>query len=141
LFAGRKDPVNSAIPIDGKIDTIIGRDAHIKGTVTATGLIRIDGRVEGEVLHQGDVAIGESGNVAADIKARNVTIAGTVTGNVEASGKLELLGSARLTGDIVVASLVIGEGALFKGSSEMKAPEKVAVAGRGAKVPDKDSSV
>jgi cytoskeletal protein CcmA (bactofilin family) len=138
LFVAKKDAASSAMPSDGKIDTIVGRETEFKGTLTSSGIIRIDGKVDGEIIHQGDIAVGESGSVTADIKARNITVAGTVSGNVDASGKLELLSSARLCGDISVATLVIGEGAVFKGSSEMKANEKTTAAARAGKAQAQD---
>jgi cytoskeletal protein CcmA (bactofilin family) len=122
--------------IDGKIDTIIGKETEFKGTLTSTGMIRIDGRVEGEIIHKGDIAVGDTGNLNANIKARNVTVAGTVTGNIDATGRLELLASARVFGDISIGTLVIGEGALFRGSSEMKASEK-GMPGKPDKASDK----
>lgn len=126
MFTARKDANSPSVPLvtDGKVDTIIGRETEFKGTLTSSGLIRIDGKVDGEIIHKGDIAIGETGNITANMKARNVTVAGTVSGNVEATGKLELLPTAKVFGDISVGSLVIGEGALFKGTSEMRAPEK-----------------
>lgn len=109
-----------------KVDTIIGKGTEFKGTLSSSGVIRVDGRFEGEILHRGDLVVGETGFVTANIKARHVTIAGEVRGNVEAEGKLELITSGRLFGDIKVAALVIGDGAVFRGSSEMRQPEKVA---------------
>ncbi|OGS67861.1 MAG: hypothetical protein A2Y96_02435 [Firmicutes bacterium RBG_13_65_8] len=123
MFTSKKEPVAVG---DGRVDTIIGRDAQLKGTVVSSGLIRIDGKVDGEIVHKGDIAIGESGEITANVKAHNVTVAGVVNGNIEATGKLELLPTARVTGDLSVATLVVGEGAIFKGSSDMKAPEKTA---------------
>lgn len=107
-----------------KIDTIVGKDTEFKGTITSTGVIRIDGRVDGEIHHKGDLIVGEGGVVAAHIKARNVTIAGEVKGNVEAEGKLELVPAGKLYGDIKVESLIIGNGAIFRGLSEMKGDGK-----------------
>lgn len=106
------------------MDTVIGKETEIKGTLTSSGVIRIDGKVEGEVTHKGDVIIGETGHVAANISARNVAVGGSVQGNIEAAGKLELLPTARVAGDVKVGSLVISEGAVFRGRSEMPAPEE-----------------
>lgn len=101
------------------MDIVIGRDAEIKGTLTSSGILRVDGKVDGEIIHKGDVAIGESGEITADVKATNITVAGLVNGNIEVTGKLELLPTARVIGDVSAASLVIGEGAVFKGASDM----------------------
>ncbi|MHB8756612.1 MAG: bactofilin family protein [Bacillota bacterium] len=104
-----------------KIDTIVGKDTEFKGVLNSAGVLRIDGKVEGEIHHRGDLVIGETGVIVATIiQARHISIAGQVKGNVEADGKLELVTSGRLYGDIKVAGLIIGEGAVFRGNSEMK---------------------
>jgi cytoskeletal protein CcmA (bactofilin family) len=121
LFTPKRE---SAAVGDGRVDTIIGREAQLKGTVVSSGLIRIDGKIDGEIIHNGDIAIGESGEITANVKAHNVTVAGVVNGNIEATGRLEFLPTARVTGDLSSAALVIAEGAVFKGSSDMKVPEK-----------------
>lgn len=64
--------------IEQQVETIIGRETAIKGTVTANAGIRIDGRLEGDVVSFGDVVIGETGCITGQIKARNAVIAGSV---------------------------------------------------------------
>lgn len=112
----RKDSAN--INMD-KIDTVIGRETEIKGTVTAKGVVRVDGKIEGHIVNQGDVVVGEGAVILAEIKARHVTVAGEIRGNITAEGKLEILGSGKVHGNIQVQNLVIGEGAVFRGKSEM----------------------
>lgn len=102
-----------------KVNTLIGVGTEIKGSVKATGGIRIDGRVDGEVLHEGDLIVGEEGVVQANIKTRNATVAGEVRGNIEASGRVEIVSTGKVLGDIVVATLVINEGAVFDGNCQM----------------------
>jgi len=106
-----------------KVNTLIGVGTEIKGNLKATGGIRIDGRVNGEILHEGDLVVGEEGVVEASIKTRNATIAGEVRGNVEASGRVEIVSTGKLLGDIVVTTLIINEGALFDGHCQMKQGE------------------
>jgi cytoskeletal protein CcmA (bactofilin family) len=113
---GRKE--SASINVD-KIDTVIGRETEIKGTVNANGIIRIDGKIEGHLVNQGDVVVGEGAFILADVKARHVTVAGEIKGNVTAEGKLEILSTGKVHGNIQVQNLVIGEGAVFKGKSEM----------------------
>lgn len=102
------------------VETIIGKDTLFKGSIVLNGSIRIDGQVEGELTTAADVIVGETGNLKVQIKARNATIAGVVNGNMEVADKLELLATGKLYGDIKVGSLVIGEGAVFKGACEMR---------------------
>ncbi|MEW6724976.1 MAG: polymer-forming cytoskeletal protein [Bacillota bacterium] len=102
-----------------RIDSIVGKGTHVNGTVVSSGSLRVDGKVEGEIKHEGDLLVGEGGVVAANIKANNVTIAGEVIGNIEAGGKLEITSKGRVVGDISAKSLVLSEGAVFKGTSRM----------------------
>ena len=114
----KKDIASSGEP--DKVSTIIGVGTEIKGNLKATGGIRIDGRVDGEVHHDGDLVVGEEGVVEAVIKTRNMTVAGEVRGNIEASGRVELVATGKLQGDIVVNALIINEGAVFDGHCQMR---------------------
>ena len=115
MFGGKKSLVNEEL-----IETIIGKDTIIQGTINATGGVRIDGQVEGELISAANVFIGETGCVKTQIKAKNAIIAGTVRGAVDVTEKLELLPTAKLYGDMKVGAIIIGEGALFKGACEMR---------------------
>lgn len=115
MFGNKRAPVFS-----DQVETIIGRDTQLKGTISAVGTVRVDGQVEGEIIAKGDVVVGETGLVKAKLQARNATIAGTVHGNAEVSDKLELAPTAKLYGDIKTGVLIIGEGAIFKGACEMR---------------------
>ena len=116
MFGGKKVPVS----FGEQVETIIGKDTQIKGSINATGAIRIDGQFEGDLSTTSDTVIGETGSLKAQLKARNVTVAGVVTGNMDVTEKLELLPTAKLFGDIKVGVLIIGEGATFKGACEMR---------------------
>lgn len=103
-----------------QIETIIGKESTFKGTIEANGTIRIDGKLEGQLNSSGDIIIGETGEVKAQIQARNALIAGMLHGNICISEKLELLSTGKVYGDIEAAVLSIGEGAVFKGNCKMK---------------------
>ncbi|HWR39222.1 MAG TPA: polymer-forming cytoskeletal protein [Patescibacteria group bacterium] len=116
MFGSKKISVG----ISDQVDTLLGKDTTIKGTILAKGTLRIDGNVEGDVTTSGDIVVGETGKLVAQIKARSATVAGTINGNLDIQEKLELLSSARLDGDIKVGKLIIGEGAVFHGACEMR---------------------
>ena len=112
---------SAALPgFSDQVETIIGKDTQIKGTIKAGGTVRIDGELEGELSATGDIVVGENGVVKAQLTARSATIAGTVYGNAEVADKLELTSSGKLYGDIKTGTLIIGEGAVFKGACEMR---------------------
>ncbi len=100
-------------------ESVLGKGIEIEGTVHSKGSIRVDGRIKGKVECGADVMIGQSSVVNADINGANVTISGSVAGNVNCTGRLEILSSGTLKGDACSGSLVISEGAKFFGSSQM----------------------
>lgn len=110
---------NLEVPSD-KVNTIIGKDTHFNGTINGKGLIRIDGGAEGVINNQGDIIVGESGRVLAEMKARSITIAGKYEGTLEAEGKLELKRTGRATGTFKANALVVEEGAVLSGKMEMQ---------------------
>ncbi|PKM83735.1 MAG: cell shape determination protein CcmA [Firmicutes bacterium HGW-Firmicutes-13] len=110
---------NMASMASGKVDTLIGKETEMNGSLKASGVVRIDGKYEGNIQTEGDLVIGESAQVQAEIKARNLTLAGRLKGNVEIDNKLEICSTGRLSGDIKVNSLVIEDGGIFEGNSTM----------------------
>jgi cytoskeletal protein CcmA (bactofilin family) len=103
-----------------KIDTIIGKETVINGTIEAKGVLRVEGKVSGKVNTNGDIIVASGGLIEAETKCRNISIAGTLRGNVEAAGILEIEPSGKLFGDIIVAKLSIGDGAVFQGICKMR---------------------
>jgi len=120
MFGSKKSMENTV----EQVETIVGKGTCLKGVITAKGSIRIDGQLDGELEAEGDVVVGPTGILKANIKARKATLAGSVHGNVNVNDKLELLPTAKLVGDVNVGSIIIGEGALFQGACEMKRVEQ-----------------
>jgi len=124
---GREKPQSAPTPTAAapgggparNIETALGSTAHFKGSVTSDGGIRIDGVFEGEIHIAGNLIIGETGKVIADISAQNVSVSGAVKGTIQAAGRLEILSTGRVWGDISVASFLIDEGGFFRGQSMM----------------------
>ncbi len=112
------------VPFTGKIDNIIGPKTSFQGHLKAEGNVRVDGYLEGSLETKGNVIIGEVAKVTADITASNVQVWGAVKGNISAAGRLEILPSGRVWGEIKVSSLLIDEGGLFRGKSVMAGEEK-----------------
>jgi cytoskeletal protein CcmA (bactofilin family) len=102
----------------GTLDTVVGSQTEFQGKVAGSGSIRIDGRLKGEVDVEGDAFVGQDGVVVADIRARDIVIAGEVRGNCHAAGRLELLPTSRLFGDIHAVRLAIADGAMFRGNCQ-----------------------
>jgi cytoskeletal protein CcmA (bactofilin family) len=115
---------NSLDVSSDKVNTVIGKGTIFQGTMVGNGLIRIDGEAKGDIKNKGDVIIGESGTVAVDLKARNVTIAGHFEGSIEAEGRLELKKTSTAIGKFKVNGLLIEEGAIVSGGMEMSLKDK-----------------
>ena len=120
--------------LDGLMNTIIGKDTVITGTLDIKGALRVDGTVKGKILCSDCVTVGATGLVEAEIEADSAIIAGRMVGNVVTTEKIELQTKCEMEGDLRTKSLVIEQGAVFCGACNMKdtkpnlgflAPEKV----------------
>jgi cytoskeletal protein CcmA (bactofilin family) len=88
---------------------------------------RVDGRVQGKIVSDNTLIVGESGQIDAEIDGGTVSIRGTVSGRVHGRQKIELLAGAKVQGTLVSPKLVIEEGAFFEGTCDMNAAAKRAV--------------
>jgi cytoskeletal protein CcmA (bactofilin family) len=122
---------------EGK-STNLTQDVEIKGTIKFGEAIRIDGKFDGELItDNGELTVGKTGSVKANIKVKNAVIEGRVDGNVKASDKVELKQKAQLIGDLQAKILVIEEGVVFVGKCNVN-PEGVKTEGQGYKEGIKD---
>ena len=113
----KNEPENESTPLAA--DTIIGSAVKIKGDLISTGNVSIHGAVEGQVQTDGDVVVGDSAKLSAQLTAQNAQIAGQVRGNITVAGLLKLTASASVHGDISAQTLEIEPGAVFVGKSSM----------------------
>jgi len=104
---------------------VIGASMKIKGEIFTREDLVVDGEVEGVLVAQSSLTVGPNGNVRANIKAREVVIAGSVKGNVEVTEKIAIRDKGSLIGDIRTAGISIDDGAYFKGSIDIVRPEPV----------------
>lgn len=115
-------PVKPASSMD---QATIGRSLVIKGEVSGSESLFIDGRVEGSLnFPDNRVTIGRNGNVAANINAKEVVIMGKVQGNVSCEDRLDIRSEGVLAGDVVTHRISVEEGAILKGGVEVRSPEK-----------------
>ena len=99
---------------------MIGPAIQIKGELTGSEDLIIDGKVDGKIeLNNHHLTIGPEGRIVADIRAKRITIRGKVRGNVTAKEIVEIREGGTLRGDIVTPRIAFQEGAFFTGSVEM----------------------
>ncbi len=122
----RKDGRDAVQPTELGIDevlgpetTVVGRGAQLEGTLVSAESIRIDGQAKGNIAARGDVILSSHSHVEADIQAQNVVMGGTLKGNITARATTELAQGGRVEGKIRSKVLVVREGALFSGQSNM----------------------
>jgi cytoskeletal protein CcmA (bactofilin family) len=102
--------------------TLIGETMRIKGNITSREALQLNGELEGQVDMEDRLTIGPKGKATASIKAKEVDVAGTVQGNVEASNRVVLRKGANLVGDVKTAGIMIEDGAYFKGGIDISKP-------------------
>jgi len=99
----------------------IGKSLVIKGEVTGSESLFVDGKIEGAINLPGNrVTVGRNGQVAANITAREVVVLGKVRGNISASDRVDIRSEGSLTGDVAAARIAIEDGAYFKGGIDIK---------------------
>lgn len=99
----------------------IGKSVVIKGELSGSEDLTIEGHVEGRIDLKGNVlTIGPNGKIKAEVFAKAVVVLGEVTGNVTASEKVDIRDNGSVDGDIASPRVAIAEGAHFRGSVDMQ---------------------
>jgi cytoskeletal protein CcmA (bactofilin family) len=102
----------------------IGKGLFIKGEITGSESLYIDGKIEGTINLPGNrLTVGRNGQVNAAINAREIVVLGKVKGNVAATDRVDIRAEGALTGDVSAARISIEDGAFFKGGIDIKKPD------------------
>jgi cytoskeletal protein CcmA (bactofilin family) len=99
--------------------TVLGVGASFRGTLMVSGVLRIDGEFEGDILHCERLEIGEHGVMRSDVEVKDALVLGRVFGNIRALGTLEMKPGARVEGDVTAMSVIIEPGAFYSGRCTM----------------------
>ncbi len=103
----------------GDLTAFIDEGSEIQGKYTFSGTVVLNGKFQGEIVSKDTLIIGEKGVINATIRGGAVLISGEVVGDVLATERVELRGSARVFGDLEAPVVVIEEGVLFEGHCRM----------------------
>jgi cytoskeletal protein CcmA (bactofilin family) len=99
----------------------IGKSVVIKGELSGSEDLYVDGQVEGSIeLHGNSLIVGASGQVRANVNAKGVIVQGKLEGNIHATERAELKKSAIAVGDIITQRVAIEDGAYFKGKVDIQ---------------------
>lgn len=102
-----------------RIKTRLGTDTVLKGTLRFRESVEISGKLEGKIIAEGFLFVREGAEIRADIRARDIIVAGTVHGNIEATHRLEILETGRIYGNVRTAQFRVADGVIFEGKCEM----------------------
>lgn len=122
-MARKKDDKFPTLTEDGAISTIFGKETNFDGYLEFKRPLQINGMFKGEIKTKGVLLVGKGADVKANISAGTVIIGGIVTGNIEATNRLEMLDSGKVIGNIKTAKLQIADGVVFDGNCEMINPQ------------------
>jgi len=103
-----------------KPNTFIGRGSEFEGKLTFDGIVRIDGKIDGEIFSKGTLIIGPDAEVSANIQVDTVFLSGLVRGDIQSGKKIVMKAPGRLYGNIQTPVLVVDEGVLFEGNCRME---------------------
>ena len=115
-------PSNGAIT-PARSGGLLSRGVSIKGSVKFLHELVVDGEVDGMIDSPGKLSIGEHAQIKGEIKAKSVTVRGTIEGNILATERCELAAGCTLRGDIEAPRLVVDENAAFVGSAKVAMPK------------------
>lgn len=104
----------------GDLNGFLDAGSHIKGELNFEDTFRIDGRLTGSVVSDGELIVGEGGDVDGEVNVRRVFVSGTVRGTLRASERVTIVASGKVFADIEAPSLKIEDGALFEGRCTME---------------------
>lgn len=109
-----------------EITAFLGKGTEFKGVLSFEGTIRVDGRVEGEVLSKDTLIAGDEAHLQGEISVGTIISSGKIVGNVSASQKVHILAPGVIEGNIKTPKLIIEEGVTFDGKCEMAGQKKAA---------------
>lgn len=99
--------------------SLLSQEIKIEGEIQGSENLQVEGKFKGTIKIAGDIFVGPTGVIDAEIEADNVVIQGKINGNVTARKQLQIQSSGKLMGDCTAQSIDIKEGALFEGRSKM----------------------
>jgi cytoskeletal protein CcmA (bactofilin family) len=115
-----------------QVDTIVGAQVELTGSLHNQGSIQIHGKIKGDVVSSASVLVGETAVVTGPITAKMVEVAGQVHGSITAEQHIELQSKSMVKGDITTKQLSIKPGAVFIGSSSMEMPSGMEIDDEGS---------
>lgn len=103
------------------VETVLGEGATFEGNISSEGSVKVEGTLKGDLKVDGTLVVGPNGSVTGDISAGGVIIFGEVNGKIDA-GALEIKSTGKITGEILIETLITEAGGVMSAKCEMKSP-------------------
>lgn len=114
LFS-KKEKVSLALQ---SISTLISEGAVVDGNFKAPAFARIDGQITGDVMVEEGLILGEAGSIQGNVITKEIVVYGIIKGNIQ-TNSLEIKASGIVTGEIIIQTLTVENGAVYNGSLSM----------------------
>lgn len=103
----------------GQINGLIDRGCSFEGKLTFDGSVQVNGDFRGQILSDGTLIVGPEAKIQAEIQIDTIVVEGSIEGTIEAKQRIELRRGANVVGDIITPALMVEDGAMFQGRSQM----------------------
>ena len=107
----------------GDLNGFLDAGSFIEGTLHFEDTFRLDGRLRGKIVSQGDLVVGERGDIEADVEVGRIFVSGTVKGKILAKRRVEVAAGGKVLADLETPSLVVEDGAILQGQCNMSAED------------------
>lgn len=101
------------------LNGFLDNGSHLHGELRFDTSFRVDGRFTGTVISDGDLIVGEGGEVEGDLQVGQIFVSGTVRGSVRAARRIQISPTGKVMAEIDTPALVVEDGAFFEGSCSM----------------------
>lgn len=120
---GNSRESSAPLPVSGRATACISQGIRIKGEITGSEDLFVDGPVEGKLnLANGSLTVGPNGTVKADVTAREVIVRGRIEGKIAGRERVQLWSTGQVLGEIQTQRLAIEDGAVLRGKVETGKP-------------------
>jgi len=122
---GKDNPIKEHFT-QSDISGFLAEGTEIKGEIRFRDVLRVDGKISGKIESEGELVVGESGEIDAEVQVGTLSVSGKVAGTMKVRDKVEIHSKGRISGDLTVdkPNLIIHEGAVFEGDVNMNAARK-----------------
>jgi cytoskeletal protein CcmA (bactofilin family) len=118
----------------GELNGFLDRGSYLRGELTFDAHFRVHGKFTGEVITEGELIVGEGGEVEGEMRVGQVVVSGIVRGSIQASRRVQITATGKVFADVATPSLIVEDGALFEGRCAMSKDAAKAAAGAGPKL-------